>query len=214
MNKKVPQQLDDWELYCQIMSKESEWRRSQYLSDKELLSIFPETIAIIPEKKAEWEAKRNELITHIALELNSIKNNHRDPFTQQFLREVVKVTYGKDLLVIDKQLVQLRLLERLANGKKSKQKLMQETVQKAKAIPISAIVGQYTQLKKRGKLMSGQCPFHEDSTPSFVVYPDTNTCWCFGCQQGGDTIALIMLLHSYTFYEAVIHLAGEPSNEK
>jgi len=41
-------------------------------------------------------------------------------------------------------------------------------------------------LKKVGRVYQGICPFHDDSNPSFTVYPDTNTFHCFGCGMTGD----------------------------
>ncbi len=49
-------------------------------------------------------------------------------------------------------------------------------------------------LHKRGKTFVGRCPFHLDRTPSFTVYPDSDTYWCFGCFQKGDGIDIFAML--------------------
>ena len=49
-------------------------------------------------------------------------------------------------------------------------------------------------LKKVGKVYQGLCPFHEDTNPSFTVYPDTNTFYCFGCGVTGDWRKFIKLI--------------------
>lgn len=54
--------------------------------------------------------------------------------------------------------------------------------------------------------MIAKCPLHEDRSPSFVIYPETNSCWCFGCQKGGDSIAIVRLLNNLSFIEAVEYL--------
>jgi len=36
-------------------------------------------------------------------------------------------------------------------------------------------------LRKSGRAFVGKCPFHEDNHPSFVIYPDTNSVYCFSC---------------------------------
>lgn len=54
-----------------------------------------------------------------------------------------------------------------------------------------------------------QCPFHDDRTPSLVIYADQQTWWCFGCHQGGDAITAVMLLDNLDFVPAVLQLALE-----
>lgn len=50
------------------------------------------------------------------------------------------------------------------------------------------------QLHRRGNRLVGRCPFHQDDTPSFTVYPDSDTFWCFGCFQRGDGIDIFAML--------------------
>ena len=54
---------------------------------------------------------------------------------------------------------------------------------------IVELVGSYVQLKRKGRLYGGLCPFHSEKTPSFYVYPDTQSFYCFGCQAAGDAIS-------------------------
>ena len=46
---------------------------------------------------------------------------------------------------------------------------------------IEQVIGRYVQLRRRGKNLTGLCPFHSEKTPSFTVYPDTPSLYCFGC---------------------------------
>jgi DNA primase len=52
------------------------------------------------------------------------------------------------------------------------------------------------------------CPFHEEKTPSFTVYPKTNTFHCFGCGKNGDTIEFIQLKENITKHEAILKAQG------
>ena len=45
---------------------------------------------------------------------------------------------------------------------------------------IVEVVGSYVQLKRKGRLYSGLCPFHNEKTPSFYVYPETQSFYCVG----------------------------------
>ncbi|MEG2939385.1 MAG: CHC2 zinc finger domain-containing protein, partial [Oscillospiraceae bacterium] len=56
---------------------------------------------------------------------------------------------------------------------------------------IVEVIGSYVSLKRRGRLNTGLCPFHNEKTPSFVVYSDTQSYFCFGCGAGGDVITFI-----------------------
>lgn len=65
-------------------------------------------------------------------------------------------------------------------------------------------------LRNQGMHWFGRCPLpdHEDKTPSFVVYPNNNSWWCFGCSRGSDVLDLYQLTHGYTQkWEALVALA-------
>lgn len=56
---------------------------------------------------------------------------------------------------------------------------------------IIEVVGRYVQLKKSGTRFAGLCPFHSDKSPSMVVYPRTQSFYCFGCQTSGDVLDFV-----------------------
>ena len=70
-------------------------------------------------------------------------------------------------------------------------------------IPIQDVVGRSVPLRQTGARFSGRCPFHEDRTPSFVVYPVSQSFHCFGCRAHGDVITFLMRKDQLTFPEAV-----------
>lgn len=72
---------------------------------------------------------------------------------------------------------------------------------------IEHIVSGYVQLKKKGRYLSGLCPFHSEKSPSFFVYPQTQSFYCFGCGAGGDVITFIRQIENLEYMEAVRFLA-------
>lgn len=72
---------------------------------------------------------------------------------------------------------------------------------------IEDIAASYVNLRRRGKNLVGLCPFHNEKTPSFCVYPENNSFYCFGCNKGGDVITFIMGVENLDFSEAVKFLA-------
>lgn len=73
--------------------------------------------------------------------------------------------------------------------------------------PIAEVIGPYVQLKRNGTRHTGLCPFHGEKTPSFTVFEETASYYCFGCGAGGDVITFTMKYHNLDYPEAVRQLA-------
>ena len=69
------------------------------------------------------------------------------------------------------------------------------------------VVSSYVQLRGGGRYSTGLCPFHNERTPSFTVYSDTQSFYCFGCSKGGDVITFIRDIENLDYREAVRFLA-------
>lgn len=74
---------------------------------------------------------------------------------------------------------------------------------------IEQTISMYVPLKRRGKNLVGLCPFHNEKTPSFTVYPDSQSFYCFGCGAGGEVVSFIRRAENLDYYEAVKHLADK-----
>ena len=74
---------------------------------------------------------------------------------------------------------------------------------------IEQVIGRYVQLRRRGKNLTGLCPFHSEKTPSFTVYPDTQSFYCFGCGAGGDAITFLRKIENLDYLDAVRELARQ-----
>ncbi|MFL5691078.1 MAG: DNA primase, partial [Ktedonobacteraceae bacterium] len=80
-----------------------------------------------------------------------------------------------------------------------------ETI-KAK-IDVVEEIGLVVALQKSGKAFKGLCPFHNERTPSFYVFPESQTWRCFGCNEGGDLFSFVQAQQGLGFRDALMYLA-------
>lgn len=74
---------------------------------------------------------------------------------------------------------------------------------------IESVISPYVKLRRNGRTFKGLCPFHNEKTPSFTVYPDTQSYYCFGCGAGGDIITFTRSINNLDYMEAVKLLAQQ-----
>ena len=72
---------------------------------------------------------------------------------------------------------------------------------------IEDIISTYVTLRKNGSTSKGLCPFHNEKTPSFTVYSDTQSFYCFGCGAGGDAVTFLKKIENLDYIDAVKLLA-------
>ena len=72
---------------------------------------------------------------------------------------------------------------------------------------IVELISQYVALRKAGRSYKGLCPFHQEKTPSFVVFPESGNFHCFGCGRGGDAFTFYMGVERVEFRDALQELA-------
>ena len=73
---------------------------------------------------------------------------------------------------------------------------------------IETVISSYMNLKRAGSNYNGLCPFHSEKTPSFTVFPATQSFYCFGCGAGGDAITFTMRMENLDYVSAVRLLAS------
>lgn len=205
LNNSPGQEMSD-EVYFDLLRQEKEWKESlPKYTPEQLLEIFPEAREIIPEKIAEWEEVKNDVEKVIVQKLTAIKNSGVNEVSKHFHREVVKLTDGKELMAADSHIARLKRM--VYKPKKTKGNVTQEDIEDAMKIPLDTLLD--CKLRQSGKNLSGLCPFHSERTPSFYIYTDTNSFYCFGCQKSGNSINLVRYLHGYGFIEAVKFLINK-----
>ena len=69
------------------------------------------------------------------------------------------------------------------------------------------VISGYVRLQRKGSNHFGLCPFHNEKTPSFTVYPETQSFYCFGCGAGGDAVGFIRKIENLDYMDAVKSLA-------
>ena len=87
--------------------------------------------------------------------------------------------------------------------------ITQQTIQQiTNRIDIIEIIGEFVKLKKRGVNYLGNCPFHNEKSPSFTVSPTKEIYKCFGCGKSGNAIGFIMEHEKYSYVEALKWIAA------
>ena len=118
------------------------------------------------------------------------------PFVLEYLIEWIRLHDHNRKIKFWSVYVLPVLEKRMAIYKRGRTGLSEEYEKLKDKYPVDQLAEQYTKL---GKVMNGKrkglCPLHKDTDPSFTVYLESNSFYCFGCQQGGDTITLFRMLN-------------------
>jgi len=89
-----------------------------------------------------------------------------------------------------------------------------DSVQQIKErLTIVDVVSSYVELSPAGKHMKAKCPFHNEKTPSFMVNPEQNFWYCFGCQKGGDIFTFVQEMEGLEFRDTLERLADKAGVE-
>jgi len=182
----------------------NEFRKSRIKSIEELIEIFgkEEVHDILLQKIIE------EKYTLEALEgvYGAKKQYIQDYFTGTLLElklQILELTVGDMIEQSKKKLkvFSIQYLKVSGKLKKSEKGFDDEEVERAREYPIERLL--IGSIRKTGSRLSTKCPFHEEKTPSFVVYPD-NSWHCFGCTaHGRNAIDYLMKKDKLSFQEAV-----------
>lgn len=72
---------------------------------------------------------------------------------------------------------------------------------------IESLVGAYVSIKRAGSNLKGLCPFHSEKSPSFTIFPENNSFYCFGCGIGGNAITFVRQIEHLDYPDAIQFLA-------
>ena len=187
----------EYEFFSEL---EKNWQKSlPRLSETEWLKIFPEAKNALPNKIGEWCAERKRLVDIARRALRRVTSGN-----------AVEIWLGLQVYVMPRVNETERHIHRLRRqiarytSSPVKSCITDADIEQAREVPIASLIS--SKIRRTDKTSITNCPLHNDRSPSFVIYHDTNSCWCFGCQQGGDSIAFTRLLYNLSFIEAVKYL--------
>lgn len=186
-----------------FLDLEKSWRESMpHLSDIQWLEVFPEARSVLVFKVKEWSDEKRRLIGIIKRALRESRSESVEKYS--LIRIYAQAIIVPKINDANKHIARLRRQQAHFAPHPVAGRITDADIQRAREVPIASLLS--TNLRSTGKTLTTNCPLHKDRTPSFVIYKESNTCWCFGCQQGGDSIAFTRLLHDFSFIEAVKHL--------
>ena len=161
---------------------------------------------VIDAKLQEYLDKQNELLAeHKRLVGEIIKTKPRS--NEKWFLQEWEANVFSEYYVIHKWIAYwLTLYSKITDQKMDifkYTKFEQFGIDRAKEFPFEQLVG--VEFRKVGNKWFAKCPFHEENTPSFCIFPN-NRAKCFGCGWAGDTIKFLMDIKELKFYEAVREL--------
>jgi len=181
------------------------WLRQPKPTTKELFEIFPEAVEAVETNLREEERAFAEQV--LLLKERIAEDGNWDEFTHWFLREFRKHFVGPALEQSWRLICRYRWELAIARGdRQQRASVGPEEIATAKTTPIESL----TEIKRSSQTRAyTNCPFHDDRTPSFVVFKKENTFHCFGCGAHGDVIDFVMRREGVPFREAVKRLIGK-----
>lgn len=165
------------------------------LTAREVLDAFPKEAREMVHR--EYLFNLADLAPYQSGMMDLIESDYNDN-TKMFLLKIWAFYIPKQ---ITDNIKRLGLLKRMMQNKNSI--ILAEDV---KHIPIETL-HDFAKIKRSRKGFSAICPIHKEDTPSFHVFTENNSFYCFGCNANGDVIDFIQRLHGLNFKQAINFLA-------
>jgi len=135
-----------------------------------------------------------------------LRRKRASPMAEWWYQDLVITKVREKIKQCEREVRRWKMYDSFSKGygAKHERKLDKES---AKQFPVEELIVTPVMGKSPGRLkFCCPLPEHTDSTPSFVVYKDSNSYYCFGCAEGGDSIDLYMKIHQCDFVTAVTSL--------
>lgn len=187
-----------------ILSLEDEWFTLEQSSSPELGEhAWDEPYFMLKNCLAEQYREKNELFGKI-IKLSDKHPDEEPENWETYLWNEIAIAEIRERVVklndlISRNELHLGKIE-YRKTPYTKSSISQAEIDQAKKVPLSEILG--TEGKRSASRRILCCPFHEEKTPSFTIYPDNH--WhCFSCGKTGDSISLVMHISSLSFIQAI-----------
>ena len=176
----------------------------EILTDSEVMQTLKQSFL-------DKHTERKWLIEKFEKQVSRIETREIDDFSKWFLKEFVSGVWEKPISELTRVLNNLRIAiiktDKKFSAERKSFENWQEKIESARNYPILDLVSQFTQPKRSASRFVACCPFHNEKTPSFTIYPKTNTAHCFGCGWSGDSIKFLMDSRQLSFREAISELS-------
>lgn len=176
-----------------------------YLYRKQSQKPFPIDEGTIKALRTKLTSLRRQKAHYRRLldnQIEIVELANKDSFSKTFWKIWIENTTAKKLVSIQDQIDRISFI----TNRTKVHKPYQDLVDHARNTPILELVQQHTEVRKSGSKYFSKCVFHQEENPSLVVYPDTNSFYCFSCQKGGDPISFIQELRKVDFKGAIKYL--------
>ncbi len=201
----MPMEGNDWYFVGKSSMKYYQYPSS--LPEDDIITLFKEDLVEIVSNKLEEILERQDtLIKQRELKLSTIGKMKLDDFARYWFVSEAEFEFV-EFDVLQRWLKYwLRLAMKSGNNIYDREKIAQngiteEQVAQAKEVPLESVFE--GRLRRIGTRFIGLCPFHEEKTPSFTIFSNTNNFYCFGCHVWGDPIDLYMKLNQCNLPTAV-----------
>ena len=202
-----PDELENYRL----RQLEDEWTNSlPRFTDAFLLETFGDALDTMDDKVAELRQDQEKYIKDIYY--LGQKYVHGDDLSSCFARLCIELFFIGDLQKTEKSLFLIQRLRGRKNQPKNKKKgvLTSDDIENARNVSLVYVAErQIGQLRRNGNNFIAKCPFHDERTPSFYIYSESNRFYCFGCGASGDVIAFVEKSMGVDFKAAIYYLIQE-----
>jgi len=172
------------------------------------LRVFPEAKPLVLENVRKLKQQIFETNQYIQQILRLAYYRNYPEYSEMDIRfRLACCREGEKVKIYQKRLkANQLLLKNIKPPKPSKDKITDNDIYQAKQVPLETLIPDT--IRAGSKRLKCCCPLHEEKTPSFVIYEEKNTYYCFGCQAHGDSIEFVMKTENLNFIEAVKKLNG------
>lgn len=191
-------------------------QQKELVKDEYIVNVFPDESKLVAEKLSEMWQEAEELYRKLLEIRKTIDRMQYDTFSRWFTLKAEKFKEGRRLKWLKEQISRLERLKLAYEKKNARATLSQEYfktikekeqydldkwfAQEGLLVDLASYYG--VSLKQAGTIFRGNCPFHNEKSPSFFIYKD-NWYHCFGCQAHGHFIDFVMKKNNVTFREAL-----------